>query len=85
MRKRKLKSATQKAVDAILHRREKRSIVIAVNLNRSVRGEELEKLPPALTIYKAAKLYGIHASGLSRALRKRLKEKRCESCGQVIR
>lgn len=70
MKKSKAKSRTRKAVDAIMRSR-----------LETANGEHREPL----TIYKAAKRYGIHASAVSRALRKRLKEKRCESCGQVIR
>jgi len=65
------KSRTQKAVDALV---------------RSIKREiESRSGRCPLTIYRAAKRYRLDISGLSRAFKRRLRQRRCIECGQVIR
>jgi len=38
-----------------------------------------------ITAYKAAQIFGLSLSGVSRALKLRLRQKRCQLCKQLIR
>ena len=66
------KSRTQKAVDALM-----RSLPL--------KGVRIGRPACTLTVYRAAKRYRLDISGLSRAFKRRLREKRCPECRQVIR
>ena len=71
-----MKSRTQRAVDLVLsqlarYRAERR------------KWDALGVKP--ITAYRAAKRHGLALSGVSRALKLRLRQKRCQLCKQLIR
>ena len=69
------KSRTQKAVDAIMRSRDRCS--------RFWPGRATK--PVSLSIYRAAQRYKVNRSAVSLALKKRLAQKICPACKQVIR
>jgi hypothetical protein len=50
-------------------------------LMRSIKGD----VSRPLTVYRAARRYGLDPSGVLRAFKRRLRQRRCKECGQVIR
>lgn len=81
------KSRTQKAVDAVLRSRERIAVWKKLHPEwRKPGGFPKEwPMPKALTIYAAAKRFGLNEPGVHRAVKRRLSEKRCKACGQVMR
>jgi hypothetical protein len=74
------KSRTARAVDALM-RDQSRQLEHDDKWYR----ENLRKRPRSLTVYHVAKRYGLDISGVSRAFKRRLRQRRCPECKQVIR
>jgi hypothetical protein len=72
------KSRTQKAVDALMR------VVTWHKLHPDGHPKEWPE-PRPLTVYRAAKRYGLDPSGVLRAFKRRLRQRRCPVCRQVIR